>query len=62
MRVTIELKTGARPHRPVQKSDMDRNIEALQRAIDHKPRTALDDQLLIDTLSILEGLKNALPY
>ena len=62
MMVTIELKTGARPRRSVQKSDVDRNIAALQKAINNEPRTAIDDQLLIDTLSILEGIKNAMPY
>ena len=38
--------------------NIDRNIDALQRVIDNKPKLACDDTLLIDIKHILIGMKN----
>lgn len=60
MKVTVELLYGNPPNRcsPCAE-DMDRQIEAQQRAIDGKT-LAGDYVLLSDTLSILRGIKESL--
>ena len=58
MKVTIELVAGPRGHSPT-KADMEKNIEALQRAIDGNPRCS-DFILLSDTKSILVGIQKLL--
>ena len=59
MFVKIELLTGPNKANP-RKKDMDKNIDALDRAISGKKK-ANDDHLLLDTKSILEGIKRELP-
>ena len=59
MKVTIEVLAGAM-HRDPRKEDIDMNIAALQRSIEGK-KLCNDDILLIDTISILEGIKKELP-
>jgi len=58
MKITITLFAGNDNHTPTKK-DLDKNIEALQRAIDGKP-LANDFVPLMDTKSILEGIKGQL--
>ena len=60
MQITIEICTGADHRREVTKQDIQRNIDALQRMINGKP-LASDFVLLLDTQSILEGIKTKLP-
>jgi hypothetical protein len=61
MTVTIEIRQG-RYHDPeVYKEDMQKNIDALNRAIKGTPLCA-DDILLLDTLSIIEGIQKKLPF
>ena len=58
MEITINLFAGNDHHHPTKK-DLDKNIDALQRAIDDKPLSS-DFVLLIDTKSILENIKGQL--
>ncbi len=59
MRITIEIRN---PHTDYpNKGHIQQNIDALRRAIYRNPPTAADDQLLADTLSILEGIQRELP-
>lgn len=58
MKITIELLAGPQGSNPT-KADMEKNINALQRAIDGKPRCS-DFILLNDTKSILEGIQKLL--
>ena len=58
MDITITLVAGNDNHTPTKK-DLDKNIEALQRAIDGKT-LANDFVPLMDTKSILEGIKGQL--
>lgn len=58
MKIQLELKAG-NLHREPTLSDFDKNIAALRRAITGK-KTAVDDILLLDTISILEGIKQAM--
>lgn len=60
MEITINLKTGPNHKEEVTKQDIQKNIDALQRAIDGKP-LAFDFVLLSDTKSILEGIAAKLP-
>jgi len=60
MQVTIELYAGPRHRDKVTKQDIQKNIDALQRAMDGK-LLALDFMLLLDTKSILKGIKANLP-
>ena len=60
MEVVIELRAGANHRHHVTKQEMQKNIDALKRAIDGKP-LASDYVLLIDTRSILEGIQAKLP-
>jgi len=61
MKVTIELVKGNVPYKvDLVKSDMDDNIEAIERVIDGKLRVK-DMVLLMDTKSILEKIKDQLP-
>lgn len=57
MRVTIEIR--AAEHDDPRKADMLRNMEALRRAVHAAPPA--DVTLLVDTLSILEGIYQKLP-
>lgn len=59
MEITITIATGLHNRRPVKK-DIDRNIQALTRAIEGKHTSIPDTALLIDTRSILEGIKSQL--
>lgn len=59
MKVTIELCSGANHNYVFGKGDIDKNIEAIQRAIDGKQIVA-DMILLMDTKSILEEIKKQL--
>ena len=58
MKIMIELLAGSNKRDP-KPADMDKNIEALRRAVDGKPQ-ARDFILLMDTISILEGIKEQL--
>lgn len=60
MEVTIELKAGRAHDERVTKKQIQKNIDALQRAIDGKS-LASDFVSLHDTKSILEGIKAKLP-
>jgi hypothetical protein len=60
MRLTIELLAGPNHNENVTQSDMQKNIDALTRAIEGKPY-ASDFVLMNDTRSILEGIKRQLP-
>lgn len=60
MQVTIELYSGPTHCYKVTKQEIQKNIDALQRAIDGKPMVK-DFVLLLDTKSILEGIKTKLP-
>jgi hypothetical protein len=55
MKVTIELRAGRDHHDPF-KEDIDKNLEAMERAIKGK-MIGGDDILLRDTASILNGIK-----
>lgn len=57
--MNIKLKLCG-PHSSVRKTDIDRNIAALDRIIQGEA-LAMDFMLLMDTKSILEGIKNELP-
>ena len=59
MQVTIELLAGPHHTKPT-KSDVQKNIDALERAIAGKPLCS-DWVLLTDTLSILQGIQDRLP-
>jgi hypothetical protein len=57
VKITIDLVAGGfGGKRDPVKSDIDKNIEALDRAIKNK-KLANDDNSLIDTKSILEAIK-----
>lgn len=58
MDITIELLAGSK-HEPPSKSDMDKNIDAIDRAL--KKANAADTNLLSDTRSILIAIQNKLP-
>ena len=60
MQVTIELHAGQSHRSKVTKQEIQNNIGALQRAVDGK-QLAKDFVLLLDTKSILEGIKAKLP-
>ena len=60
MKVTIELKSSNKTVPYPRKRDIQKNIDALARAIDGKP-VACDFLLLTDTKSILEGIQRSLP-
>ena len=65
MIITIEILEGSKKKEPTV-SGIQRNIDALQRAID-RPINVADSQLLIDTKSILvsiqkEILRNSVRY
>lgn len=59
MIVQIELLVGHNHDEPT-KRDINKNIHALERAINNKQRGG-DFVLLSDTKSILEGIKEKLP-
>lgn len=59
MKVTIEIFAGAN-HKEPTKSDMERNIQALDRAIAGEQYNN-DFMLLTDTRSILVGIQKKLP-
>ena len=58
MKVTIELFAGPHKKEPISE-DIDKNISALQRVVNNKPR-ASDFILVLDTISILEAIKKQL--
>jgi len=60
MLVTIEISAGPYRDYRVTKADIQKNIDALDRAIDGKPQ-ANDFTLLMDTQTILEGIQQQLP-
>lgn len=60
MKITIELCSGINHNANITKQDIQKNIDALRRAIDGKS-AALDFVLLLDTKSILECIKEKLP-
>ena len=60
MQITIELRAGNTPFGKPTKAEIQKNIEALERAIDGKPQSR-DFILLLDTKSILEGIQKQLP-
>ena len=60
MKVTIELKSGHKHNDYVTKSDIQKDIDALNRYLDNK-QYASDFISLSDTKSILEAIKNKLP-
>jgi len=59
MKVTIELMVGPNSDPQVLQSDIQKNIDSLQRAIDCKS-VAGDFVSLMDTKSILEGIQRKL--
>jgi len=60
MKVTIEIAAGRFPSRDiVTKADVEKNIQAIQRAIDGKPQSQ-DATLLIDAKYILIGIQEQL--
>jgi len=59
VKVNIELRAGPDYPYNVTKKDIQKNIDALQRAVDGKPFCS-DFVPLIDTKYILEGIKNKL--
>jgi hypothetical protein len=59
MIVRVELLAGANKKEPT-KMDIDKNIAALERAINGKPLSN-DSTLLIDTKSIMEAIRKELP-
>ena len=59
MKVTIDLINGEKS-KHVSKVDLNKNIEALERAIEGKPQCS-DFVSLRDTLTILEAIKKQLP-
>ena len=61
MEITIEIRSGSKHNDMVTKADVQKNIDALSRAIEGKPR-ASDFVLLIDTRSILEGIQQQLQH
>ena len=58
MKITIELCAGSNRHEPY-KQDIDRNIAAVDRAIKGE-QLCSDSALLIDTKSILQGIRREL--
>lgn len=60
MKVEIDLLAGPNAHQAT-KADIQKNIEALRKAIDGKPLNVIDTTLLYDTLTILTGLQEKLP-
>lgn len=62
MIVTVELWVDGGQNRTtdVRKRDIQKNIDALYRAINKKP-LANDDISLMNTISILDGIKKQLP-
>lgn len=60
MEVTIDLRAGPSHLERVTKRQIEKNIDALQRAIDGKS-LASDFVLLQDTKSVLEAIKAKLP-
>ena len=58
--LTIKLYSGPDHSHKITKQEIQKNIDALQRAIDGKS-VAIDFVLLIDTMSILEAIKAELP-
>ena len=59
MDITIELYSGKGLN--PRKKDIDRNIQALENVLSGKKR-ACDDGLIIDTTSILNGIKQKLEH
>lgn len=60
MKITIELFAGPDKREPI-RADIDKNMEALRRVIQGKPKMIPDDNYLIDTLYILEIIRSNLP-
>lgn len=60
-KITFNIATGPNHSPSVSKQDMDKNIEALQKVIDGKPLSSVDTTLLMDTQSILTGIREQLP-
>ena len=60
MLIKIELCAGRDAQEP-HKSDIQKNIDALRRVVDGKTKTGVDDVLILDTISVLEGIKKRLP-
>lgn len=59
MQVTIEISTGQNHSRYVTPADIQKNIDALQRAFDRTPKVE-GSILLLDTMSILRGIQRQL--
>jgi hypothetical protein len=60
MKITIELRYGLYHSESVAKGDIQKNIDAIERAIAGR-ETVIDDMLLEDTKSILVGIQEKLP-
>lgn len=60
MKVTIDIKAGPHHTDGVQRSDIQRNIDALNRAIEDQLECR-DGTLLRDTRTILEAIRRELP-
>jgi hypothetical protein len=60
MIVSIELCTGPNLDEHVTKKDVQKNIDALQRAVDGEPLSH-DFVLLLDTMYIIKGIQKRLP-
>lgn len=59
MKIKLELFAGG-DHHPPTKEDMQRNIDAIKRAIKGR-KLVVDDMLLIDTEYILRKIQDQLP-
>jgi len=59
MKVTIELFTGPNHSKDITEEDIQKNIDAVDRAINNK-KAACDDILLLDTKTILIGIQQKL--
>ena len=60
MKITIELASGPNGNKTVTKSEIQKNIDVLDRAIQGRMKCS-DDQSLSDTKSIIEGIQENLP-
>jgi len=61
MKVTLDLYNGPDHSKIVTKKDIQKTIDSINRAIKNK-KTAVDDAILIDTISIFEGVQTQLKY
>jgi len=61
MKVTIHLRAGPHYREEILKSDVQKNIDAIDRAIKNK-KIVKDDVLLFDVISVLRAIQHQLPH